>query len=102
MPRILGEFATPMPGEILGRLRMERDGGRSEVADLLKKNFGKRAAVGIGKGQESGDMKGFAGNGALSLYIIVRSPFSRGFSQRFFPALRKISRVRIFPLRKRH
>ena len=89
MPRILGEFATPMPGEILGGLRMERDGGRSEVADLLKKNLGKRAAVGIGKGQESGDMKGFAGNGALSLYIIVRSPFSRGFSPEVFSRVEK-------------
>ena len=82
---ILGGICNPYAGGDFGGLRMERDGGRSEVADLLKKNFGKRAAVGIGKGQESGDMKGFAGNGALSLYIIVRSPFSRGFSQRFFP-----------------
>jgi hypothetical protein len=60
-----------MPGEILGWLRMEREGERSEVADLLKKNCGKRAAVGIGRGQDSGNMKGFAGNGTLSLYIIV-------------------------------
>jgi hypothetical protein len=37
-----------MPGEILGWQRMEKEGESSEVADLLKKNCSKWAAVGIG------------------------------------------------------
>ena len=51
MPRSLREFATPMPREILGWQRMEKEGESSEVADLLKKNCSKWAAVGIGGGK---------------------------------------------------
>jgi len=43
----------------------------------------------VSGGQESGDMKGFAGNGTLVLYIIVRSPFSRGFSPEVFSRVEK-------------